>query len=95
MTRVKTVASRYWEIVELSRKLILSGLVGLVGRGSVAQSTACTFISFFFFAARYLAQVIKIVKSFKDSLVDLRCSDLKIGAPDVTASVTGVTVTSE
>jgi hypothetical protein len=39
---------RYWEVVELSRKLVLSGLVGLVGRGTIAQSTACTFISFFY-----------------------------------------------
>ena len=27
----------YWEIVELSRKLILAGLIGLVGSGSIAQ----------------------------------------------------------
>ena len=28
----------YWEVIELSRKLILAGLIGLVGRGSIAQA---------------------------------------------------------
>lgn len=37
-------------MIELSRKLILSGLVGLVGRGSIAQAFVATVIVFFFFA---------------------------------------------
>lgn len=40
----------YWEVVELSRKLILSGLIGLFGRGTIAQSFAAVIISCFFFA---------------------------------------------
>ena len=40
----------YWEIVELSRKLILSGLIGLFGRGTIAQSFVATLLSFMFFA---------------------------------------------
>lgn len=40
----------YWECVELSRKLVLSGLIGLVGRGTIAQCFTATLISFFYFA---------------------------------------------
>lgn len=43
-------------MVELSRKLVLAGLVGLVGRGSVAQTVMCTLISFAFFALSFKAQ---------------------------------------
>merc|ERR1711865_1323040 len=39
----------YWEVVELIRKLILSGLIGVFGRGSVAQAAVATLVSFFFF----------------------------------------------
>ena len=38
------------QVVELTRKLILTGLIGLVGRGSVAQAVAGLGISFYFFA---------------------------------------------
>ena len=43
----------YWEVVELGRKLILSGLLGLVGRGSIAQSVAGVMIAFVFFALTF------------------------------------------
>ena len=44
---------RYWEIVELIRKLILAGLIGLVKRGSVLQIVVATVISFLFFAIAF------------------------------------------
>ena len=47
---------RYWEVVELTRKLILSGLIGVVGRGTVAQAVAGTLIAFYFFAISYREQ---------------------------------------
>ena len=40
----------FWEVVELSHKLLLSGILSLVGRGSIAQATLGTMISFVFFA---------------------------------------------
>jgi hypothetical protein len=40
----------FWEVVELSRKLLLSGILSLVGRGSIAQAMLGTMISFVFFA---------------------------------------------
>ena len=40
----------YWEVVELLRKLLLSGILSLVNRGSIAQATFGTMISFVFFA---------------------------------------------
>ena len=43
----------YWEIVELIRKLILAGLIGLVGRGTVLQTVLATLISFMFFALSF------------------------------------------
>ena len=46
-------ACRYWEIVELIRKLILAGLIGLVGRGTVLQIVVATVISFVFFALAF------------------------------------------
>ena len=56
--RIKRVLSfagnaGYWEVVELGRKLILSGLLGLVGRGSIAQSVAGVMIAFVFFALTF------------------------------------------
>eukprot|EP01043_Picozoa_sp_COSAG02_P053586 COSAG02_NODE_5937_length_3930_cov_4.274863_3_plen_196_part_00 len=50
----------YWEVVELSRKLILSGLIGLFGRGSIAQCFSATIISFLFFASAIRAQPFKL-----------------------------------
>ena len=46
----------YWEVVELARKLILSGVIGLVGRGTVAQSACAMVISFYFFAISFKQQ---------------------------------------
>jgi hypothetical protein len=40
----------FWEVVELFRKLLLSGILSLVGRGSIAQAVLGTVISFAFFA---------------------------------------------
>jgi hypothetical protein len=40
----------YWEVVELSRKLIMSGLLGLVGRGSIGQAVIAVVLAFSFFA---------------------------------------------
>ena len=62
----------YWEIVELSRKLMLTGLISLFGRGSVAQVVAATCVSFFYFAlvAReqpYNARHLNLVKVFTES----------------------------
>jgi hypothetical protein len=50
----------YWEVVELGRKLILSGLIGLFGRGSIAQCFSATIISFLFFASAIRAQPFKL-----------------------------------
>ena len=52
----------YWEVVELSRKLILSGLIGLFGRGTIAQTFAAVAISFLFFALSVKAQPFKTDK---------------------------------
>lgn len=40
----------YWECVELSRKMILSGMLGLLGRGSIKQVAVGVVVSFLFFA---------------------------------------------
>ena len=47
------VTCRYWEIVELLRKLILAGLIGVAARGSVLQTVVATAISFLFFALAF------------------------------------------
>lgn len=49
----------YWEGVELGRKLLLTGLIGLVQRGSIAQTVLAALISFGFFAATLKAQPFK------------------------------------
>ena len=41
----------YWEIIEFWRKLLLAGLIALVGRGTISQAVLATLISFLFFAA--------------------------------------------
>ena len=46
----------YWEVLELGRKLMLSGLIGLFQRGSIAQTVLATLVSFFFFAVTVRAQ---------------------------------------
>ena len=38
------------QVVELSRKLIMSGLLGLVGRGSIGQAVLAVVLAFIFFA---------------------------------------------
>jgi hypothetical protein len=71
----------YWEIVEFGRKLLLSGLMGLVGRGSIAQAVVCTVIAFFFFAFSLSERpyqsktlnTIKIVSEFQIFLILLTC----------------------
>eukprot|EP01047_Picozoa_sp_COSAG01_P014616 COSAG01_NODE_715_length_14093_cov_64.209233_12_plen_277_part_00 len=43
----------YWEVVEYGRKLLLSGLIGMLsilGVSAIWQSVAAAFVSFFFFA---------------------------------------------
>ena len=52
----------YWEVVELSRKLILAGVIGLVQRGTIAQTVAATLISFIYFAASVWAQPFKSLR---------------------------------
>lgn len=64
----------YWELVELARKLILSGLIGLYGRGSVAQTVLACFVAFFFFAAFYRAQpfiepMLNTIKGFSEFVI--------------------------
>ena len=51
--------SVHTKVVELGRKLILSGLIGVVGRGSVAQACVATMIGFFFFSISYKEQPFK------------------------------------
>jgi hypothetical protein len=43
----------YWEIIEFSRKLVLAGLISLVGRGTVGQAVLGTVIAFGYFAAAF------------------------------------------
>jgi hypothetical protein len=43
----------YWEVVELSRKLMLSGFLGFVGRGSVFQAVIGTVLAFVYFALNF------------------------------------------
>ena len=44
------------QVVELSRKLIMSGLLGLVGRGSIGQAVLAVVLAFVFFAAAFKFQ---------------------------------------
>ena len=39
--------------MELGRKLTLAGLIGVVGRGTVAQACVATLIAFWFFAISF------------------------------------------
>eukprot|EP01051_Picozoa_sp_SAG22_P002489 SAG22_NODE_111_length_19607_cov_12.696637_16_plen_210_part_00 len=64
----------YWELVELGRKLVLSGLIGLFGRGSVAQIVTGCLVAFFFFALHFRAQPFEVgmlnaVESFSEFIV--------------------------
>ena len=88
----------YWEVVELGRKLILSGLIGLFGRGTIAQCFVAVIVSFLFFATSLRAQPFKVssnnkYKAFAEAqifgvlLVCIVLQTNKTGVP-----LTGVTV---
>jgi hypothetical protein len=58
----------FWEVVELFRKLLLSGILSLVGRGSIAQAVLGTAISFAFFALHltllpYKSPTLNVIKA--------------------------------
>merc|ERR1711871_605450 len=55
----------YWEVVELSRKLLLTGLMSLMMRGTITQVVVATVISFFYFAAAVACQ------PFEDHLLNV------------------------
>ena len=61
----------YWEVVELGRKLIMTGFISIFGRGSIFQVVVATAISFFFFAIAlkeqpYRNKNLNIVKVFSE-----------------------------
>eukprot|EP01046_Picozoa_sp_COSAG06_P030543 COSAG06_NODE_2908_length_6105_cov_9.949384_2_plen_1038_part_00 len=61
----------YWEVVELGRKLMLSGVISLLGRGSIAQVVAATMMSFIFFAinlkvAPYKSHSLNVIKAISE-----------------------------
>jgi Ca2+/Na+ antiporter len=75
----------YWEVIELSRKLILTGLISLFQRGSIAQTVVATMLSFFFFALTIRAQpfqtkhlnIIKVVSEIQLFVILLVCCVLQ------------------
>ena len=70
----------YWEIVELVRKLILAGLIGLVGRGTVLQTVLASLISFMFCALSFREMplrtrrlnVVKVFRAAVESALDYK-----------------------
>jgi hypothetical protein len=82
----------YWEVVELSRKLILSGVIGMFRRGSITQIVAATSISFGFALFAYREQpyhtarmnFIKITSEIQLFLIMLLCVVLQTEAQGVT-----------
>eukprot|EP01046_Picozoa_sp_COSAG06_P051942 COSAG06_NODE_8599_length_2118_cov_45.241768_2_plen_262_part_00 len=61
----------FWEVVELFRKLLLSGILSLVGRGSIAQAALGTVISFAFFALHlrllpYKSPTLNVIKAISE-----------------------------
>ena len=57
----------YWEVVELGRKLLLTGIISMFGRGTILQVVLATCLSFFFFALSvkeqpYNAQHLNVVR---------------------------------
>ena len=71
----------YWEVIELSRKLILTGFISVFQRGSIAQTVVATLLSFFFFAftlreqpfaARHL-NIIKVATEIQLFVILLCC----------------------
>ena len=72
----------YWEMVELGRKLVLAGLIGLLGRGQVSQTVGASFVAFFFFALHIRAQpyerpVLNAVSRLSPRAARNRCSELR------------------
>jgi hypothetical protein len=71
----------YWECVELSRKMIMAGLLGLLGRGSIKQVAAAVITSFIFFAVALKEQpfestglnLVKVASEFQLFVVLLSC----------------------
>ena len=61
------------QVVELARKLILAGLIGTAGRGSILQAVVATLVSFAFFAVSFREMpfdtarlnLIKIISEFQ------------------------------
>ena len=61
------------QVVELARKLLLAGLIGVAGRGSILQAVVATLISFAFFAVSFREMpfdtarlnLIKIISEFQ------------------------------
>jgi hypothetical protein len=90
----------YWEVCELARKLILAGLIGLVGRGSIAQAVVATIIAFFFFAVSVREQPykkptmnwIKLFSEFQIFAVLLMCVVLQAEAVGFETEVVTVEV---
>jgi len=85
----------YWEVVELSRKLILTGFISVFQRGSIAQTVVATLLSFFFFAfslreqpfaARHL-NVIKVATEIQLFVVLLCCVVLQTHEQGFTTEV--------
>jgi len=78
----------YWEVVELIRKMVMTGLIGLLGRGSIFQVFCATVISFLFFAASLHAKpfdsaglnIVKIVSEFQLFIILLVCVVLQTDA---------------
>jgi len=76
----------FWEVVELTRKLILSGLIGLAGRGSIAQCVFASMLAFGFFGLSLLCQpykknslnTVKLVSEFQIFGVLLICIVLQV-----------------
>jgi hypothetical protein len=89
----------YWEVVELMRKLLLTGLIGMIGRGTIAQAVVATTITFFFFALAFKEQpyedpvlnFIKIVSEIQIFGLMLICVVLQTAAQ----GFSGETVTIE
>jgi hypothetical protein len=90
----------YWEVIELARKLVLAGLIGLFGRGSIAQAVVATAIAFFFFALSVREQPfakpklnwIKLLSEFQIFGVLLMCIVLQAEAVGFDAEVVTVEV---
>ncbi len=78
----------YWEVIELMRKLALSGLIGLVGRGTVAQCVLASMMAFGFFGlslrcrpfAKTTLNTVKLVSEFQIFGVLLCCVVLQVNA---------------